>query len=126
MRLVLHDQSGDAEIVVGRQAQQGQRVPVNNPNGGGESLIPSQRGSASFAKASAPKPRVRAIPWSNRVLVVATPEDMEYVSGLISHLDAPVESFTDILNTALTLFIILLVTDILCLTSIFRFTRCAR
>ena len=32
----------------------------------------------------------------------------------------------DILNTALTLFIILLVTDILCLTSIFRFTRCAR
>lgn len=57
-------------------------------------LIPSQRGSAAFAKPTSPKPRVRAIPRANRVLVVASPTDMEYVANLIEHLDAPVEKST--------------------------------
>ncbi len=56
-------------------------------------LIPSQiQGSASFAKPSTPKPRVRAIPRANQVLVIASPQDMEYVESIISHLDAPAET----------------------------------
>ncbi|MDF1824042.1 MAG: secretin N-terminal domain-containing protein [Verrucomicrobiales bacterium] len=60
----------------------------------GGALIPSQRGSASFAKPTSPKPRVRAIPRANRVLVVASPSDMDYVANIIAHLDAPVENST--------------------------------
>lgn len=73
----------------GQPQAQGANLAVNDP---GNSAIPSQtRGSASFAKPSAPKPRVRAITRANRVLVVATAEDMEYIESIISHLDAPVE-----------------------------------
>lgn len=60
----------------------------------GGALIPSQRGSSSFAKPTSPKPRVRAIPRANRVLVVASPSDMDYVANIIAHLDAPVENST--------------------------------
>jgi len=56
------------------------------------SLIPSQRGSSNFARPTAPKPRVRSIPRANRVLVVASPIDMEYIANVIEHLDAPVET----------------------------------
>lgn len=56
-------------------------------------LIPSQiRGSAAFATPNAPKPRVRAIPRANRLLVVATPQDMEYIEDIVAHLDAPVDN----------------------------------
>lgn len=71
--------------------------PVPNPNNLVNSPdaanLPSQnRGSAAFTKANAPKPRVRAIPRANRVLVVASPQDMSYIESIISHLDAPVET----------------------------------
>ncbi len=74
-----------------RQAQlQAQQA---SPDGGDARLIPSQiRGSAAFATPNAPKPRVRAIPRANRLLVVATPQDMEYIEGIVAHLDAPVEN----------------------------------
>jgi len=56
-------------------------------------IIPSQRRGGSFyTKATAPSPRIRAIPRANRVLVVASPQDMEYIAGVIEHLDAPVET----------------------------------
>jgi type II secretory pathway component GspD/PulD (secretin) len=35
---------------------------------------------------------VRSSPRANRILVVASPQDLEYVSSIIEHLDAPVES----------------------------------
>lgn len=77
------------------QAQPGQnRQPNRNQNQaeGADNLIPSQnRSSANFTQANAPKPRVRAIPRANRVLVVATPTDMQYIADIITHLDAPVE-----------------------------------
>jgi general secretion pathway protein D len=63
---------------------------VNSPDSSG---LPSQnQGGATFTKANAPKPRVRAIPRANRVLVVASPPDMDYIESIISHLDAPVET----------------------------------
>ena len=82
---------------------QGGNQPVPSPdrNGGnlaindpGSSSLPSRGGSSSFARPSAPKPRVRAIQRANRVLVVATPEDMDYIESIINHLDAPVETAT--------------------------------
>ncbi|MCG8600594.1 MAG: hypothetical protein MI807_10670 [Verrucomicrobiales bacterium] len=85
--------SGSAPGSAPRAGGQQQRNPVAAVAGNeGTSSIPSQRGSSNFAKASAPKPRVRAIPRANRVLVVATPQDMEYVTSIIEHLDAPVEA----------------------------------
>lgn len=85
--------SGSAPGSAPRPGGQQQRNPVATVAGNeGTSSIPSQRGSSNFAKASAPKPRVRAIPRANRVLVVATPQDMEYVTSIIEHLDAPVEA----------------------------------
>lgn len=61
--------------------------------GGGASSLPSQiRGGGAFTKATTPKPRIRAIPRANRVLVVASPADIEYICRLIEHLDAPVEN----------------------------------
>ena len=78
--------------------QQGQNdrgdvnLAVNDSSGSG---LPSQsRGSSSFAKPNAPKPRVRAIARANRVLVIATPQDMQYIESIINHLDAPVETST--------------------------------
>jgi len=73
----------------GRQAQAQQASP-NDPN---SRLIPSQlRGNSSFTQANAPKPRVRAIPRANRLLVVAAPQDMEYIEGIVELLDAPSEN----------------------------------
>ncbi len=70
----------------------GMELAVNDPS---DSPIPSQmQGSAAFAKPNAPKPRVRAIPRANRVLVVATPQDMAYIESIITHLDAPIETST--------------------------------
>lgn len=67
-------------------------LAVNDSSGSG---LPSQaRGSSSFAKPNAPKPRVRAIARANRVLVIATPQDMQYIESIINHLDAPVETST--------------------------------
>jgi general secretion pathway protein D len=60
---------------------------IDSPAG----LLPSSGGSGGYAKANAPQPRVRAIPRANRVLVVASPQDMEYIESIINHLDAPVE-----------------------------------
>lgn len=76
-----------------RQAQiQAQQASLNNPSG---SIIPSQlRGSASFTQANAPKPRVRAIPRANSLLVVAAPQDMEYIEGIVGLLDAPADNAT--------------------------------
>lgn len=48
-------------------------------------------GSATDARPTAPRPRLRAMPWANKILVVATPVDMEHIKNLISHLDAPYE-----------------------------------
>lgn len=63
---------------------------VNSPDAGN---LPSQnRGSAAFTKGNAAKPRVRSIPRANRVLVVASPQDMTYIESIINHLDAPVET----------------------------------
>lgn len=79
------------------QPQQGQQPrQQNNQNQEGaetpNNLIPSQsRASANYTKANSPQPRVRAITRANRVLAVATPTDMQYISDIISHLDAPVE-----------------------------------
>jgi type II secretion system protein D len=75
----------------GQPANRAPRPAVNNDTAA-PSSIPSQRGNGSFTKANAPKPRVRSIPRANRILVVASPQDLEYVSSIIEHLDAPVES----------------------------------
>lgn len=76
----------------GRNIRPGQEQALADAN---DRLIPSQvRGSAAFAKPNTPKPRVRAIPRANRILVVAAPQDMEYVKDIIAHLDAPVETET--------------------------------
>ncbi len=70
----------------------GAELAVNDPS---NALIPSQMsGSSAYAKPSAPKPRIRAIPRANRILVVATPQDMDYIESLVNHLDAPVETAT--------------------------------
>jgi len=85
--------SGSAPGSAPRPAGQQQRNPATSGGGDGSgSPIPSQRGNSNFAQAAAPKPRVRAIHRANRVLVVATPQDMEYLTSIIEHLDAPVEA----------------------------------
>jgi len=53
--------------------------------------LPAGARGSLFADATKPKPKVRAITRTNSVLVVATPDDMTYISNLIDHLDAPVE-----------------------------------
>lgn len=63
---------------------------VNSPDTG--NLLSPNRGSAAFTKGNAAKPRVRSIPRANRVLVVASPQDMTYIESIINHLDAPVET----------------------------------
>ncbi len=86
--------SGSASPTAGprQQPQKNASAPVHDS---GSSIIPSQMGTNSaFARPTAPKPRIRAIPRANRILVVATPEDMDYIEGLITHLDAPVENAT--------------------------------
>ncbi|MEX2581533.1 MAG: secretin N-terminal domain-containing protein [Verrucomicrobiales bacterium] len=74
----------------GERPEQTRSAPRPEPT---DRIIPSQvQGGAAFAKANAPKPRVRAIPRANRVLVVAAPQDIEYIEGIVDHLDAPVET----------------------------------
>ncbi len=46
-------------------------------------------GRADRPRPTNPKPRVRAITRTNQVLVIASPGDMEVVTRLIDHLDAP-------------------------------------
>jgi general secretion pathway protein D len=75
--------------------QPNQPSPALAVNDSNNAFIPSQAGgNGNFARPSAPKPRVRAIARANRVLVVATESDMEYIASIISHLDAPVETAT--------------------------------
>lgn len=62
------------------------------PTGASGAVVSSlAQGSANYARPTAPKPRLRAMPWANKILVVATPADMEHIENLIAHLDAPYE-----------------------------------
>lgn len=47
------------------------------------------------------------------------------LNSKIDHLPAGADAAEAILGTALVVFLVLLITDILCLTKVFRFTRCA-
>ena len=51
--------------------------------------------------------------------------EIEKLNTKINQLPAGSDAGEAILGTALAVFIILLITDILCLTKVFRFTRCA-
>jgi hypothetical protein len=59
---------------------------------------------------------------------VAALSDREVVdiAMRIEDLPAGQDAGTAIISAALTVFIILLITDLLCLTSVFNFTRCSR
>lgn len=59
---------------------------------------------------------------------VASLSDAEIgkISAKIDHLPAGADALGAILGTALVVFIVLLITDILCVTKIFKFTRCAQ
>lgn len=73
----------------GQTASQSRNVAATT----GSSLLPSQvRGGAGFTKAASPLPRVMPIPRANRLLVMATPTDMEYICRIIEHLDAPADN----------------------------------
>ena len=48
------------------------------------------------------------------------------IATRIDELPAGQDAGTAIISAALTVFIILLITDLLCLTSVFNFTRCTR
>ncbi len=48
--------------------------------------------AGNVAQATTIKPKVRPIPRVNKILVVASPTDMEQIEGLIMHLDAPLET----------------------------------
>ncbi|MEM9282933.1 MAG: secretin N-terminal domain-containing protein [Verrucomicrobiota bacterium] len=65
---------------------------VSLPGGVGATIPSISQGSTNYARPAAPKPRLRAMPWANKILVVATPVDMEHIENLISHLDAPYEN----------------------------------
>ena len=82
--LGLNDTESPSATAPGAQAQGTQ------PTG---AAVPSMvaLGSATDARPAAPRPRLRAMPWANKILVVATPVDMEHIKNLISHLDAPYE-----------------------------------
>lgn len=47
------------------------------------------------------------------------------MNSKLDHLPAGADAAEAILGTALVVFLVLLITDILCLTKVFRFTRCA-
>lgn len=84
---------GGAAPVPGRGDQA--PVPAAAPaSADGPGLLSGARGSADFPRPAAPTPRIRAIPRANRILVVATPDDMEYIESIVRHLDAPVETAT--------------------------------
>ena len=48
------------------------------------------------------------------------------IADRLDSLPAGQDAATAIIGAAVTIFIILLITDILCLTNVFNFTRCAR
>ena len=47
------------------------------------------------------------------------------IADRLDSLPAGQDAATAIIGAAVTIFIILLITDLLCLTSVFNFTRCA-
>jgi hypothetical protein len=61
-------------------------------------------------------------------LRVAALSDQEIrdIAARIDELPAGQNAGTALIGAAVTIFIILLITDLLCLTSVFNFTRCAR
>ncbi len=61
-------------------------------------------------------------------LRVAALSDQE-INNIAAHIDqlpAGQDGLAAVAGAAVTIFIILLITDLLCLTSVFNFTRCAR
>lgn len=48
------------------------------------------------------------------------------IAGMVAQMQADTAGGNPIVGALLTVFVILLVTDLLCLTSVFSFTRCAR
>lgn len=73
-------------------APRGESARPGDEGRGGADPPDQIRGPGARPQAASPTPRVRAIPRANRVLVVATPVDMDYIAGIIEHLDAPVET----------------------------------
>ena len=59
-----------------------------------------------------------------RVAVLSDAE-IGQIADRLDSLPAGQDAATAIIGAAVTIFIILLITDILCLTSVFNFTRCA-
>ena len=53
-------------------------------------------------------------------------QEISDIATRIDDLPAGQDTGVAIISAALTIFIILLITDLLCLTSVFNFTRCAR
>lgn len=52
--------------------------------------------------------------------------EISNIAAQIDELPAGQDTGTALISAALTVFIILLITDLLCLTSVFNFSRCAR
>jgi len=52
--------------------------------------------------------------------------EIQQIAGQITSLPAGGDALASIVGAAVTVFIILLITDLLCLTSFFSFTKCAR
>ena len=50
----------------------------------------------------------------------------EEIASILSQVDAEQAGGSSLIGALLTVFIILLITDLLCLTRVFSFTRCAR
>ena len=53
-------------------------------------------------------------------------QEVRNIAARIDELPAGQDAGTAIISAAVTIFVILLITDLLCLTSVFNFTRCAR
>jgi hypothetical protein len=52
--------------------------------------------------------------------------EIQKIAGQITTLPAGGDALSTIVGAAVTIFIVLLITDLLCLTSFFSFTKCAR
>jgi hypothetical protein len=59
-------------------------------------------------------------------VVALSDQEVRDIAARIDELPAGQDAGTAIISAAVTIFIILLITDLLCLTSVFNFTRCAR
>nr|TFG53494.1 MAG: hypothetical protein E4H34_03640 [Hyphomicrobiales bacterium] len=53
-------------------------------------------------------------------------QEINKISAHIDQLPAGQDGLAAVAGAAVTIFVILLITDLLCLTSVFNFTRCAR